>query len=28
VPPLGEDFTAAVTELYDRRLKASVHDFW
>lgn len=28
VPPLGEEFTAAVTELYDRRLKASVHDLW
>jgi len=28
VPPLGPEFTAAVTELYDRRLRASVHDRW
>ena len=28
VPPLGEDFTAAVTELYDRRLRDSIHDLW
>ena len=28
VPPLGPEFTAAVTELYDRRLKASIHDLW
>lgn len=28
VPPLGEDFTAAVTELYDLRLRDSIHDLW
>ena len=28
VPPLGAEFTAAVTELYDRRLRASIHDLW
>lgn len=28
VPPLGPEFTAAVTELYDRRLRASIHDLW
>ena len=28
VPPLGAGFTAAVTELYDRRLRASIHDLW
>ena len=28
VPPLGPEFTAAVTELYDRRLRGSIHDLW
>jgi aryl-alcohol dehydrogenase-like predicted oxidoreductase len=28
VPPLGEDFTAAVRDLYDRRIRATVHDRW
>jgi aryl-alcohol dehydrogenase-like predicted oxidoreductase len=28
VPPLGEDFTAAVRDLYDRRIRASIHDRW
>ncbi len=28
VPPLGPEFDAAVTELYDRRLRASIHDLW
>ncbi len=28
VPPLGPEFTAAVRELYDRRLRASIHDLW
>jgi aryl-alcohol dehydrogenase-like predicted oxidoreductase len=28
VPPLGEDFMQAVTELYDRRLRDSIHDLW
>ena len=28
VPPLGKDFTAAVAELYDRRLRDSIHDLW
>ncbi len=28
VPPLGAEFTAAVTDLYDRRLRASIHDQW
>ncbi len=28
VPPLGEDFTAAVTELYNLRLRDSIHDLW
>jgi aryl-alcohol dehydrogenase-like predicted oxidoreductase len=28
VPPLGADFTAAVRELYDRRIRASVHARW
>jgi aryl-alcohol dehydrogenase-like predicted oxidoreductase len=28
VPPLDAAFTAAVTELYDRRLRASIHDLW
>ena len=28
VPPLGVAFNDAVTELYDRRLRASIHDLW
>ena len=28
VPPLGEDFTEAVTELYNLRLRDSIHDLW
>ena len=28
VPPLGAAFNDAVTELYDRRLRASIHDLW
>jgi Predicted oxidoreductases (related to aryl-alcohol dehydrogenases) len=28
VPALGEEFTAAVRELYDRRFRAAVHDRW
>jgi aryl-alcohol dehydrogenase-like predicted oxidoreductase len=28
VAPLGPDFTAAVRDLYDRRIRASVHDRW
>jgi aryl-alcohol dehydrogenase-like predicted oxidoreductase len=28
VAPLGEGFTAAVRELYDRRLKAAIHARW
>jgi aryl-alcohol dehydrogenase-like predicted oxidoreductase len=28
VAPLGAEFTAAVRELYDRRIRASVHDRW
>jgi aryl-alcohol dehydrogenase-like predicted oxidoreductase len=28
VPDLGPEFTAAVRELYDRRIRASVHDLW
>ncbi len=28
VPPLGADFTTAVSELYDRRLRPSIHDLW
>jgi aryl-alcohol dehydrogenase-like predicted oxidoreductase len=28
VPDLGADFTAAVRELYDRRLRAAVHPHW
>lgn len=28
VPPLGAEFTAAVSDLYDRRLRASIHDLW
>jgi aryl-alcohol dehydrogenase-like predicted oxidoreductase len=28
VPELGPEFTAAVRELYDRRIRASVHDLW
>jgi aryl-alcohol dehydrogenase-like predicted oxidoreductase len=28
VGPLGEGFTAAVRDLYDRRIRASIHDRW
>ncbi|MEO8263007.1 MAG: aldo/keto reductase, partial [Pseudolysinimonas sp.] len=28
VPDLGPEFTAAVRDLYDRRLRASVHPHW
>jgi aryl-alcohol dehydrogenase-like predicted oxidoreductase len=28
VPPLGAEFTAAVRDLYDRRIRAAVHDRW
>jgi aryl-alcohol dehydrogenase-like predicted oxidoreductase len=28
VAPLGAEFAAAVTDLYDRRLRASIHDQW
>ena len=28
VPTLGAGFTGAVTELYDRRLRASIHELW
>jgi aryl-alcohol dehydrogenase-like predicted oxidoreductase len=28
VAPLGDAFTAAVRELYDRRIRATVHDRW
>jgi aryl-alcohol dehydrogenase-like predicted oxidoreductase len=28
VPDLGPEFTAAVRDLYDRRIRASVHDSW
>jgi aryl-alcohol dehydrogenase-like predicted oxidoreductase len=28
VAPLGSEFTAAVRDLYDRRIRASVHDRW
>jgi len=28
VAPLGPEFTAAVRDLYDRRLRAAVHDRW
>jgi aryl-alcohol dehydrogenase-like predicted oxidoreductase len=28
VPALGAEFTAAVRELYDRRLRAAIHDRW
>ena len=28
VPALGEDFTASVVELYDRRLRAAIHPRW
>lgn len=28
VPPLGPDFNAGVTELYDRRLRRSIHGLW
>lgn len=28
LPPLGADFDAAVRDLYDRRIRAGVHDRW
>ena len=28
VPPLDGDFTAAVADLYDRRLRTSIHHLW
>jgi len=28
VPPLGPEFTAAISELYDRRFRAAVHPNW
>ncbi len=28
VPPLGDEFGAAVRDLYDRRIRAGVHDRW
>jgi aryl-alcohol dehydrogenase-like predicted oxidoreductase len=28
LPPLGEDFMAGVRELYDRELRAQIHDRW
>ena len=28
LPALPESFLTAVTELYDRRLRASIHDRW
>jgi aryl-alcohol dehydrogenase-like predicted oxidoreductase len=28
VAPLGPEFTAAVRDLYDRRIRAGVHDLW
>ena len=28
VPPLGEDFTAAVRDLYDRRFRDAIHSRW
>ena len=28
LPPLGEEFLAAVADLYDRRLRASIHPRW
>ena len=28
VPPLGPEFSAAVADLYDRRMRASIHDLW
>ena len=28
VPELGAEFTTAVRELYDRRIRAAVHDRW
>ncbi|MET0302669.1 MAG: aldo/keto reductase [Microbacteriaceae bacterium] len=28
VPPLGDEFTAAVRELYDRRFRAAIHHRW
>jgi aryl-alcohol dehydrogenase-like predicted oxidoreductase len=28
LPPLGEDFMTGVRELYDRELRAHIHDRW
>jgi aryl-alcohol dehydrogenase-like predicted oxidoreductase len=28
LPPLGEEFLAAVADLYDRRLRQSIHPRW
>jgi aryl-alcohol dehydrogenase-like predicted oxidoreductase len=28
LPPLGADFMAGVQELYDRELRAQIHDRW
>ncbi len=28
VPPLSDDILAAIEDLYDRRIKAQVHDRW
>jgi aryl-alcohol dehydrogenase-like predicted oxidoreductase len=28
LPPLGDDFLAGVRKLYDRELRAQIHDHW
>jgi aryl-alcohol dehydrogenase-like predicted oxidoreductase len=28
LPPLGDDFLASVRKLYDRELRAQIHDHW
>jgi aryl-alcohol dehydrogenase-like predicted oxidoreductase len=28
LPPLGEDFLSGVRKLYDRELRAQIHDHW
>jgi hypothetical protein len=28
LPPLGPEFLAGVHELYDRELRAQIHDHW
>ena len=28
LPPLGADFMSGVRELYDRELRAEIHDRW